>query len=417
LSLTTLFDKSFLQSLSVDESVWFDRHFMPVVCPVFYVETLADLAKEPTERGPAEKEVRNIAAKFPEMSGYPCASHLTMAIGDLLGQPVPMDGRVPMAGGRFVQSGDQRGIVLDESPEALAFTRWQRGEFLELEHLYASGFRRALAGLDLLREQREALRSVGVDGKVVTSLDDAKAIATGIVTGDDKRFERLRVAVTFFNVPQHLHGPILRRWDESGRPSLPDLAPYTAYALTIEIFFQMALAGDLISTERPSNRMDIAYLFYLPFCQVFISGDRLHRKCAPLFMRGDQEFVWAPELKADLGRMNSHYLALPESERERGVMKFAKGPPKTGDFLTARIYDRFGDHWRREPDEIKIRDRETERVLIDKMMAFTESTETIPVPDDPDDPSLNARSLVRQVHKRKGSWWQLPSDYPDATPK
>jgi hypothetical protein len=45
--LTTLFDKSFLQSLSVDDSVWFDQHFMPVVCPVFYVETLADLAKQP----------------------------------------------------------------------------------------------------------------------------------------------------------------------------------------------------------------------------------------------------------------------------------------------------------------------------------------------------------------------------------
>src|SRR3984893_14295486 len=177
--LTTLFDKSFLQSLSVDESVWFDRHFMPVVCPVFYVETLADLAKEPTERGPAEKEVRNIAAKFPEMSGYPCANHLTMAIGDLMGQAVPMDGRVPLAGGRFVKSGDQRGIVFDESPEALAFTRWQRGEFLELERLYASGFRRALAELNLT-EQRDLLRSFGIDQKVVTSLDYAKAIATGL---------------------------------------------------------------------------------------------------------------------------------------------------------------------------------------------------------------------------------------------
>jgi hypothetical protein len=207
-----------------------------------------------------------------------------MAVGDLLGQTVPMDGRVPLMGGRYVKSGKRRGTVFDDSPETLAFVRWQRGEFLTLERLYASGFRRALANLDL-REQRETLRAFGVDGKVVTSPDDAKALATGIVTGDDKRFERLRVAVTFFNVPHHLHEPILRRWDEAGRPPLPEFAPYTAYALSVELFFQMALAGDLISTERPSNRMDIAYLFYLPFCQVFISGDRLHRRCAPLFMR------------------------------------------------------------------------------------------------------------------------------------
>jgi len=413
--LTTLFDKSFLQSLSVDESVWFDRHFMPVVCPVFYAETLADLAKEPTKNGPAEKQVRDIATKFPEMHGYPSGNHITMTIGNLLGHAVPMDGRVPLPGGRYVKSGNRQGTVFDESREALAFSRWQRGDFLALEHLYAADFRRTLATLDL-REQREALRAFGVDGKVVTSLDDAKAIASGIVIGDDKRFERLRVAVTFFDVPQHLHEPILRRWDEAGRPSLPEFAPYAAYAMMVELFFQMALAGDLISTERPSNRMDIAYLFYLPFCQVFISGDRLHRRCAPLFMRPNQQFVWAPDLKADLAKMNAYYRALPEAELERGVMKFAHLPPKEGDFLTAQIYDRFGEHWRSEQDDIKITDPDAEKRLVEELTAFSESTETILDPTDPDDDALDTTTFTRRVHKRKGSWWQLPKDLPDYPP-
>jgi hypothetical protein len=46
----TVFDKSFLQSLTVDESVWFDRFFVGVVCPIFYVETLADLSKKTARR-------------------------------------------------------------------------------------------------------------------------------------------------------------------------------------------------------------------------------------------------------------------------------------------------------------------------------------------------------------------------------
>jgi hypothetical protein len=50
----TLFDKSFIQSLSLDEAVWFDKFFMPVVCPIFFVETLADLGKEESKRGSAE---------------------------------------------------------------------------------------------------------------------------------------------------------------------------------------------------------------------------------------------------------------------------------------------------------------------------------------------------------------------------
>jgi hypothetical protein len=410
--ITALFDKSFLQSLSVDESVWFDRHFAPVVCPVFYAETLADLAKEPTEKGPAEKLVRDIAAKFPEMSGYPSASHLNMAVSDLLRPTVPMDGRVPLGGGRYVRSGKRQGTVFDETPEAFAFSRWQRGEFLELERLYASGFRCAVANLDL-REQRETLRQFGIDGRVVTSLDDAKAIASGIVTGDDKRFERLRVAVRMFNVPQRIHEQILRRWDDAGRPTLPEFAPYTAYALTVQLFFQMAIAGDLISPDRPSNRMDIAYLFYLPFCRVFISGDKLHRRCAPLFMRSDQEFLWAPDLKADLARLNAYYLRLSEAERDRGLMQFAHIPPKSDDFLTARLYDRFANGWRYEDDEVKLRDPEAEKALVDELNAFIDSKDVIPDPDGLDDPSYNSSALSRRIHKRKGIWWQLPKDMPE----
>ncbi len=63
----TLFDKSFLQSLTEDESVWFAHYFMPVVCPLFYVETLADLDKDVGGNRTPEKEVSIIARKFPEL--------------------------------------------------------------------------------------------------------------------------------------------------------------------------------------------------------------------------------------------------------------------------------------------------------------------------------------------------------------
>jgi len=82
----TLFDKSFLQAISLDEAVWFDRFFLPVVCPVFYVETLGDLGKESSRLGAAENAVvKDVARKFPEMGGSPCASHADIAINDLLG--------------------------------------------------------------------------------------------------------------------------------------------------------------------------------------------------------------------------------------------------------------------------------------------------------------------------------------------
>ena len=43
-----IFDKSFLQSLNVDEAVWLDNFFLTVITPLFFVETLADLERKST---------------------------------------------------------------------------------------------------------------------------------------------------------------------------------------------------------------------------------------------------------------------------------------------------------------------------------------------------------------------------------
>ena len=106
----TLFDKSFLQSLSLDESVWFDHFFLTNVCPLFYVETMADLEKSPQKGRTAEDEVRIIAEKFPEMHGMPCAHHTELCTTNLLGRGVPMTGQVPLAGAQLVKTDGNGGI-------------------------------------------------------------------------------------------------------------------------------------------------------------------------------------------------------------------------------------------------------------------------------------------------------------------
>ena len=244
----SLFDKSFLQSISVDEAVWFDHFFLPVVCPFFYVETLADLAKEPTKDGPAEIVVRNIANKFPEWGGAPCGYHIDLCINDLLGHHMPMDGRIPRPGGRPVKGG----TVFEHTDEEKAFQRWHQGNFLEVEKVAAAGWRRALSELDLATVAKE-MRALGIDGKSCRTLQDAYNFAQGIISGTDKVHTRLALATQFFHIPQHLHPRIAEAWQKSGMRTVGEFAPYAAYCMSVEVFFQMALAAGLIATERPSN--------------------------------------------------------------------------------------------------------------------------------------------------------------------
>jgi hypothetical protein len=76
---------------------------------------------------------------------------------------------------------------------------------------------------------------------------------------------------------------ILRRWEYDGKPPIKEFAPFTAHVMTVDLFFCLALGADLIGRERRSNKIDIAYLYYLPFCMIFTSRDKLHQKTAPLF--------------------------------------------------------------------------------------------------------------------------------------
>jgi len=397
-----LFDKSFLQSISTDESVWFDHFFMPVVCPVFYAETLGNLAKEPTKRGPPEVIVQDIANKFPEWAGSPCVFHTHLVINDLLGKRVGLRHQIPRPGGRPVKSG----TVFDQTPEEEAFRRWREGKFDDVERITAAFWREALEKLDLLAVGKE-MRSLGFSQKACKTLQDAKAIADALVNGTDKPYDLLTLAIHFFHIPQDLHPQIAQAWQTARKRTLPEFAPYAAYALTVEIFFQIALGAGLIGGERPSNRTDIAYLFYLPFSTVFVSSDDLHRRAAPLFMRADQAFVWGIDLKQALRATNIHFLQLPEEDREKGISAFAHSPPAGN--LVAELWDRFMRRGYRDEEPVTMSpDKEAE--LVKRLKDFAKQP-TLSPGDATAEEDPEMISVSRLVRKKRGSWWQLPKDY------
>lgn len=404
-----LFDKSFLQSLSLDESVWFDHFFLTNICPLFYVETLADLNKSARAGRSPEQEVGIIADKFPEMHGSPNIQHVTACTGELLGHRVPMTGQILLAGGRPVKAGGQSGIVFDQFPEAEAFMRWQKNEFSEIERIYAHDWREAVTNLDLDKVASH-FRKLGIDGKSCKTLEAAKELAHRIVSSKDKPFEKIALVLLFLNIHPQYHRDILQRWSEMNYPPLTSYAPYVAYVFTVEIFFQVALAANLISSVRPSNRVDIGYLFYLPFSNVFVSSDLLHSKCAPLFLRQDQQYIWGPDLKNGLKMINEHYQSFPEEQKEKGVMSFAGNPPKEGNFLITEIWDRHLPGWR-EKVELDLTDKNIKHEkLVELVNKFTESPTLSPEDVDFDVTNTDSLSLTRMVSKKKGSWFQIPAN-------
>jgi len=108
----------------------------------------------------------------------------------------------------------------------------------------------------------------------------------------------------------------------------------------VDLLYYLGVDRGFISGERASNKTDMAHLYYLPFCMLFTSGENLHRRTAPLFLRRDQSFAEAAAFKAALKELDDHYTRLPDEIKELGVMAFAHYPPKELDNLVVELWDK-----------------------------------------------------------------------------
>lgn len=409
----TLFDKSFLQALSTDESVWFDNFFYPVVAPLFYIETLADLYKKPRDGKTSEEEVGIIAAKTPQLHGGPCYFHLELCIQDLLGNPAPMTGQIPIAGMRQVVRNGKEGAIAEVSREAKAFYRWQNGAFFEVERLHAREWRMQVENIDLSAIEK-AMKQIGINSKTCRSLDAALAIADAGVSALTRTPSRFDGMLEVLEVPQQLRTYIKERWKRRGKPLLRTFAPYAAHVLRVELFFRAALGANLVASTRSSHRVDIAYLFYLPFCTLFTSNDKLHRQCAPLFMRSNQEFVWGLDLKADLGALNAHFSAMPVEVRQQGIYKFANRLPAESQGLIRTLFESHTPDLLKPAkaiDPARIH-KDAHRNLLEDMKSW-ESAPTIPASRRSTSDALETMIIKRSISRTRGSWVQIGPEVKD----
>jgi hypothetical protein len=406
----TVFDKSFLQSLSVDESVFFDHFFNPVITPLFFVETLADLEKAVRQGRTPEQEVGMIALKAPEASSYPIIHHTRLALANLMGVDITMDGRPLVDAGVPVKVDGKKGVRHDVAPETVAFNRWQAGEFIEVEREFAKTWRQDLANIDLTAVAA-AMKAMGIDGSVCKTLADAKRIATQFVERTDIVPNQIKLAFIILGLPPHLETQAGGNWVLRGMKPLAEYAPYAAHVMIVELFFQIALGAGLIGTLA-SNRADIAYLYYTPFCMVFVSSDKLHRRTVPEFLRSNQSCVWGQDLKADLHRVMEHYSKLPDEVRELGLMRIAPVPPvELADSLVVQLWDRhMASHWRSISGMRHPRDPMADAEIIAEMNRFSEARPLTGSEIDFEPADVDMVQLRRSVHKLKGNWFQLPKD-------
>ncbi|MFY9826780.1 MAG: hypothetical protein WAM82_35830 [Thermoanaerobaculia bacterium] len=400
-----IFDKSSLESLNRDEAVWLDNFFVTNLTPLFFVETLADLEKQARADRTAEQVVGDLAEKTPDLNSYPNVHHQELIKRELGGHwQIEMEGRPLVPGGQPKELEGRTGIVFRQSPEAEAFSRWQRREFLELERTIAKAWRHALFSVDFEEVYHNGQSLFQIRPKPRTLIDVVKL--SGEILDEGDKEAAFRFSLNLLGVHPEAQNSVLARWQANDCPPLRLFAPYCRYIAGVDLFFYLALAADLIYRHRPSHKVDLAYLYYLPFCKVFTSKDKLHRQIVPFFLRSDQDFVWGEDLKAELRRLDEHFSAFSEEIKAKGLFAFASHPPTDTSYLVTRLWDKHLPSWRRNQSSAAHLDDEA---VLERHRHFMENARPI---DDRSFDSDKVENIVtrRKVSLWKGKWQRLPAE-------
>ncbi len=414
----TIFDKSALQSFSMDESVWFDAFTMGNITPLFYVETLADLEKSVKSGKTPEEFVGMLAHKTP-FHGVPNVHHSRIIEAELMvgSSETGMDGtgRPVLAGGKPKKNTDGTfSIHFDEFPEAAALSRWHEGEFLDIERNVAKQWRSSLENQSS-ESQISILKNIFPTGLKISNLEQLKVEIDKFCESND--IHVLSLALDTVGVPSHAQEKILDRWNKEDQPKLVDFAPYTTHVFKVDLLYYLGIDRGFISGVRASNKVDMAYLYYLPFSMAFVSGDNLHQRTVPLFLKEDQTFVTAANMKVALKEFDAYFDSLPEEVKKLGIMHIAGYPPAHMNNVVTQIWDK-----RMRPDWRKISEEEQEKRLKPRSDADdTEFVKNINQIQDtavdidegappPSSDDVQQVFLKRTMPVRKGKWRMISEE-------
>jgi hypothetical protein len=339
MDLTIILDKSSFQSLNYEELALLSNYYLHVITPVLTLEILGDLTKEAKEgKMPPPERVKDFANKLFPVDTIVNLHYKLLAKGNLLGGKIVMDGRPNVGVNKAVESeSGQRGIYLQESEEEKSIYKWKDGRFTEADQELSTLWRMTTTQENLLENLKRTL--IQTPSPSFSGFFELNVFVNNILETPAIQLSLLMALFQNYDIDPGTSLQIVKQWNLAGKPLIKDFAPYAYHCLKVDSLFLCGLNSGLITT-RPTNRIDLEYFYYLPFCKIFTSNDKIHKDLVPLVLFPYQRFIIGTDLKCDLKRLVEHLNSLAIDERR----KFKKEPPLLEDSLTFQIWQEFYDY-------------------------------------------------------------------------
>lgn len=353
-----LLDKSALQCLSDDEIGFLGKHYSPMMPPVLLFEILGDLSKYKGQEIKFE-----IAKKISSGDFKINANHRTICLASLLGEKIEMRGVPVIPGGVQLETEKgEKGIFFDESPEWKLVRKWQQGKYTLVDRVISGVWRKISKEFDMEAYVRE-FKKANTDLPKADNFTEMYKVIYDITMDASSQDFYLNFLMNEFNVSPLYIAAIIKRWQRRSTLMLCDFASYAFYCLNVSLIFHFGLANDLITPKR-TNPIDLEYLYYLPFCMVFVSGDKFQADLSKLLLRQEQDFVDRDVLKSDLRWLKEDWGSLDKAEREKRFYDYGAYPPQyNSDSITYKLWKKHMKPWKPGSGNLKLTEDQKKRVM------------------------------------------------------
>ena len=369
MNISIIIDKSTFQSLNFEELYRLCCYYKHIITPVLTMEILGDLKKEVQEgKPPSSERVKDFANKLFPMETIVNSHYKDILKSELLGTPVSLDGRPHVDIKKAVASeSGMKGFIIKESEEEKSIYKWREGNFTEADHELSAIWRMTTTQEDLLERLKTSLKSDS--SPKFSDFDELDKYVNEVLSNEEIQEYLLISLLENYDIDALTGVDIFGRWYQLGKPLIKEFAPYAFHCLRVDTLFLFGLTSNLIGT-RPTNRVDLEYLYYLPFGHVFTSNDKVHKKLAPLLLRNDQKFIAGPDLKLDLKNIVDFLNSLEIDERR----KFKSVPPIIESSYTFQLWKEYFNYPIQNSGDREISEAEKE-MMKEKMREFEKALE------------------------------------------
>lgn len=390
-----IIDKSILQSMSEQEFVPLDKHLFVIVPPILIKEILGNLAKDSDTK--AINRVRSLANRIRGVNSHIVENYKHLLAFALLGNEPPMDGRIIAPYKTAISSKGYVGSIVGDTPDDEAVFRWQQQDFTTGEKSWAHFWRninRPVSGNSYITK----LKDVGVEIPQLKNDDQLKNIVDEVLANKKAQSKLFYILFDISKLPFPIQSQAIDRWFYQGQPLFKEFSPYATFCLKAILLLTIGLTNPQIFRRDKNNIKDLEYCFYLPFCEIFTSSDKLHRKLIPMLTREDQTFVFGEELSKDLKRLAQEWNELSEDQKllEFNIRK--DKPKENPDSVVSNIWKKHRPDYK--PEIVLITDSERKAFTEALKPVLTDLKNLTEIPTLPDGSPAFIKKTIR-ISKKK----------------